>query len=671
MLQASAGSSGLGSIRIQYFGEEGETIKDHVAREAAAIGREVRRLLEDPGVNKSDIAILVRRRTHAKAYVRALNEQGISAALDRRSGLFVTDEVRDALAWMSWIVDLEDDQAAVRVLQSPSCGLSDATMIALADRKEWLAAFLADSIDGSHDGDTRTRLDLVRTTLSALLSTVGIPLPQAVRQILRTLPIAAGYVRLGETVGAQAIANLRGFEELAYAFAQERPSSHLTDFVDDVKRRILYDDDAQEAELDADGVRVLTIHQAKGLEWRFVFVACSTRAQYANAEPTDRVVAYDMASGAFALKNDIDGRETFHWTLRCDEHDPETGERIKPGPRARAHDREQARVFYVAVTRARERVYVSAPALSTGSRAARFLAPIQEWADRCEPGVDLSFDREPAPALTPGIPAKAFAQPRLIERLPSIPKLTAAPIRPRISFTAISTFEICPRKARLRYRLHLPDLREATPRFVGLDGDDASTPTNAARLGSLAHRALELWGRARIGGQPIDIADAFVSASYEFADATPEEQERAKASAAQGAIALADYTVLDVETPFKIVFGDTSVEGVIDLIARDPQHRLVIIDYKTGRTEADHYALQMSLYHRVASERYPQEDIHTAILRLSPSAASFTAATALTPTDLEKAIAEVGFFESDVANVGLWCDSCSYKGSPCTARGVA
>lgn len=668
-LEASGGSRSLECVRIQLFGEPGETIKDRVAREAAAIGREVRRLLEDPQVKTNDIAILVRRRTHAKAYVRALNEHGISAALDRRSGLFVTDEVRDVLAWMSWIVDLRDAQAAVRVLQSPSCGLSDATTIALAGRKGWLDEFLADATYGNLDADTRSRLDRVRTTLAALLSTVGIPLPQAVRQILKTLPIAASYVRLGEAVGAQAIANLRGFEELAYAFAKERPGSRLRDFVDDVKRRILYDDDAQEAELDVDGVRVLTIHQAKGLEWRFVFVACSTKGQYANAEPTDRVVAYDIGSGAFALKNDIDGRETFHWNLLSVEHDPETGERLKPGPRASAHEGEQARVFYVAVTRARERVYVTAPA-NTGSGEVPFLAAIREWAQEREPGVDLSFDREPAPLSTSAISRNAFTQPRLIERPPAIVRPSPAFIRPRISFTAISTFEICPRKARYRYRLRLPELRGTTPRFVGLDGDDAPALLNAARLGSLAHRALELWGRARIGGRPIDIADAYESALHEFADATREEQERAKASAAQGALALAAYTVLDVESAFAIDVGDTSVEGVIDLIARDPEHRLIVIDYKTGRGEADHYALQMALYHRVASLRYPHEEIATAILRLSPTAATFTSGNALPPGDLENAIAEAGLFESDVAKIGSWCDSCSYKGSPCTAAGA-
>jgi ATP-dependent exoDNAse (exonuclease V) beta subunit len=232
---------------------------------------------------------------------------------------------------------------------------------------------------------------------------------------------------------------------------------HLRDFVDEVKRRILYDDDAQEAELDLDGVRVLTIHQAKGLEWPFVFVACSTRYQYDNAEPTDRVVEYDMATGGFALKHDVDGRETFHWSLLTTEHDPATGQRIKSGLRRGAHEREQARVFYVAVTRAKKRVYLTAPAPAPApgrsSGAARFLAPIRDWANGCRPGVDLSFHRDDAPVQTPATAAGAMTQLRLIESVPAADQPTPTLMRPRISFTAISAFETCPNPTSEKRRL--------------------------------------------------------------------------------------------------------------------------------------------------------------------------------------------------------------------------
>lgn len=721
-LAAFSGTGGVGCVRVQNFGEIGESINEHVAREAAAIAREVERLLADASIEERDVAVLVRRRTHAAAYVRALNEHGISAALDRRSGLFVADEIRDALAWMTLLLDLGDRQAAVRILQSPLVGLSDATMIALAARKDWIDRFLRDELGDDLNSDARGRLDHVRALLTTLLPTVALPLPLAMAQILAELPIGASYASLGDTIGAQAIINLRSFEVLAREFAEDTPGSRLRDFVEDTKRRIVYDDDPQEAELELDGVRVLTIHQAKGLEWPFVFVACSTKNQYGNAEPTDRVVHYDIRSGAFALKNDVDGRETFRWlTLRCD-HNPLTGERESDSERARAAAREQARVFYVAVTRAKRRVYITAPVPVAGKGDAPYLAAVRTWAESIEPGVNLAFD---APSLdapsrdapwrnAPSLDAPSLDAPsrdarsldaasrdarsldaasrdngasandnaraavrvasrnsdrtRLVaERIAVVAKPVVSSFRPRVSFTAISAFETCPRMARLRYRLLLPDLRETKPRFAERDPDADVTLVNAARLGSLAHRALELWGFAKIQARPIALAEAFARASLQFADATQDECERAFASAEQAVRALAEYTLLAVEAPFEIAFGERLVEGVIDLIARDRGDRIVIIDYKTGRAADEHDTMQMALYRRVAQLRYPKASVEGAILRLTPQQATFSFGTAMADDALDRAIAEAGLFESDVAVVGSWCDSCAYRGSPCMA----
>ncbi len=390
-LSAAAGPGGLDCVRVEHFGDVGETIKEHVEREAAAIARETQRLLTGGRIGSSDIAILVRRRTHATAYVRALNRLGIAAALDRRNGLFAADEIRDILAWMALVLDLDDRQAAVRILQSRLCGLNDASMIELTARPDWLSAALRGSLDGDFDADFHARLAGMRALVIGLLPLVALPLTAAIEQLVERLPLAASYRGLGAAVAAQAGANLRGFEELAFAFAAEHPGARLRDFFADVKRRIIYDDDPQEAELDLDGVRVLTIHQAKGLEWPFVFVACVTKNQYGSMEQTDRVINYDVSSGAFAMKNDVDGRETLRWVMSMSEHDPQTGERIEPAPRKVAGEREEARVFYVAVTRAKQRVYITAPA-PAGDRAASHLHAIRTWAQAAEPGIDLTFD---------------------------------------------------------------------------------------------------------------------------------------------------------------------------------------------------------------------------------------------------------------------------------------
>jgi RecB family exonuclease len=224
----------------------------------------------------------------------------------------------------------------------------------------------------------------------------------------------------------------------------------------------------------------------------------------------------------------------------------------------------------------------------------------------------------------------------------------------------------------LRYRLLLPDLRETRPRFVGLDGNTTAMTPSAARFGSLVHRALELWGRSSLergslAGAPLEVGDAFESARLEFADVREADAVRARATVARAVDALAGYALLAVEEPFELAVGRTRVEGAVDLIARAEDGRVVVIDYKTGRTAGEHYALQLALYRRVAESRYAGGSVDAAILRLTPESATLEFAPPLPPSDLESTIDEVGHFESDIAKVGVWCETCAYRGSPCMA----
>jgi ATP-dependent exoDNAse (exonuclease V) beta subunit len=685
-LTAHNGKGSIDCVRLENFGTSAQPIKERVELEGRAIAREIRRLLNEGRATTNEIAILVRRRTHANVYLRELSRQGIPAALDRRSSLLVADEIRDALAWMALLLDLGDRQAAVRVFQSPLCGLSDAAMIELAGSKDWLDQFLGGDDHLSSDGktepkldvDTQLRLHRVCEMLVELLPCVALPLAAAMRRILTTLPIAASYVSLGkregaDMIGAQAIVNLGSFEVLTREFASQHAGARLSEFVADIDRRILYADDVQEAELDLDGVRILTIHQAKGLEWPYVFVACSTKAQYASSEPSDRVVNYDLASGAFALKNDIDGRETFRWLCLNHEHDPADGRRFEPSPRKQAAEREQARVFYVALTRAKKRVYVTAPApapdeKSTGYEA-KFLQAIRSWANEEHANVDLGFDRQSTTVIQNG--ARARVGPQTLPRGAAPLANAASAFTPRISFTAISAFATCPRQARYRYRLLLPDLREARPRFVGLDSNETPLTTNAARLGSLVHRALELWGRPqienRIAVPPIAYDEAFETARLEYDDVTSADADRAYESGKRAVEKLAAYTLLAVEEPFELLVGNTLVIGSVDLIARDPAAIVTVIDYKTGRAAGEKYALQLSLYRRVAEERYRGVPIGSAILRLTPQAAAFESSPPLAEDDVDRMVAGVDCFTSDEPNVGAWCEPCAYNGSGCDA----
>ena len=190
---------------------------------------------------------------------------------------------------------------------------------------------------------------------------------------------------------------------------------------------------------------------------------------------------------------------------------------------------------------------------------------------------------------------------------------------------------------------------------------------DAKRLGSLTHRALELWGQARLRGADGDLDAALEAAALEFADATAIEIDDAHRRAAHAVAALAEFTIVAVEQPFEIAIGTTVLEGSIDLAARAPDGKLWVIDYKTGRTGDDHYEVQLALYRHAAMRRYAEADAVGAILRLTPTAATLSTVPEMPFDDLAETVTDAGTFESDTPKPGIWCAGCKYNGAPCLA----
>ncbi|MGZ5153632.1 MAG: ATP-dependent helicase, partial [Burkholderiales bacterium] len=668
-LQAFNGPGGIECLRVQTFvNPAGGAMPEHVAYEADAIANEIAALL-NAGAQYSDVAILLRQRTYAQSYVKALNARNIPVALDQRSGLLDAPEIRDVMAWFSLLVNVSDTHAAARVLQSRVVGLNDASMARFAAKKDWLRSLLRGELDTTVSEDARARIGRFRALLESLLDAPALPLTRAVRSILVTCPIGAAYAQESDTRSAQALANLCNLEVLAQHFVAENPDARLADFVEDLQARVDYDDDTPEAKLDFDGVQILTVHRAKGLEWPYVFVACASMFQYAARLGGEWAVRYDERHKALAIKRDIDGIETLRWTMSGGDYDPMTGQRLPTATRSEAAKQEQTRVFYVAMTRAKRRLYISAPAKPTSH-----IKPVIEWAlaaHGIEP-TDLHFagnEFELEPAIV--APVQVASGPRVVATNGEADGAfrQASLFEPRISFTAISTHQTCPRLARYRYRLRLPDLGgESTARYAGASDDGPPKLLDAGTFGSLVHRALELWGQARIDGTPIDAESACAQALGEFADVPNDDAERAQRYVEHAVAMLDQYEPLAVELKFETVIADIRVEGVIDLIARSHDGAIAVIDYKTGKTEDAHYALQLELYRRIAEERYAAQPIAASILRLNVDGAHESAAAPLEAGVLEGAVRAAGLLEDDTPRISVWCQTCSYRNGPCDAN---
>ena len=132
--------------------------------------------------------------------------------------------------------------------------------------------------------------------------------------------------------------------------------------------------------------------------------------------------------------------------------------------------------------------------------------------------------------------------------------------------------------------------------------------------------------------------------------------------------ALAGWKPVRVEAPFTLDIGGVEVTGFIDLIAQHPSGDRVIIDYKTGITAKEHYALQLALYRIAASRAYGEDIASCAILRIGAGEVSLERVD-LPDDDAVRAEVEAvaaGIRDADLtAKPGPQCATCPYRAAPC------
>jgi superfamily I DNA/RNA helicase/RecB family exonuclease len=656
-MTARRGSAELACVFTEVFGSKGERIADRIETEANAIAAQIAQLRSD-GYAFDDIALLLRKRTHAHRYVRALAKRGIPVALDRRSGLLEMPEIRDARAWLRLLVDFDQPAALtlalVRVLQSPQVRLDDEGLaqIAACAKGDWAGAVLDGTFDHCLDTFAREKLQCVRDWLTELLPGRCEQATLGVRRLLTTVPLGASYA--GDTQADQRLANLRAFELLAQRFAADAVDPCLPEFVRYCERCVDFEETVEEADLDAGGVAVMTVHQAKGLEWPVVFVPGADPQHYGNRSVT-RPVRYDPRHRALVLSRDVDDRVTLRNMMMRFEYDPQTGEYTDDDPRKMRRLDEERRILYVALTRARDRLYVTSPS-GAGPLHTSFAAIATVASPWPECGVENASEPKRMQRTT-----RVAAYEPLQLPLPEIPT-------PVVSFTALSTYRTCPRLARYRYRLRLPAIEDLHERDTGDDADPREWALEPAAFGSLVHKALELWGQARIDGGPIEIEIALQNALLDFDAANEADLRKARAVLSQAVTVLDDLTLVAAETKFEHEVDGVALAGIIDLIVRDPSGAIDVIDYKTGTLLGDeHYALQLDLYARAMRARYPDRDVRARILRLSESEAQWRDPIPMAPGELEQLLVESNGFTSDEPRPGQQCASCPYNGSPCHA----
>ena len=353
-------STGAPAAGADSYPTLGIVVGETVQKTAGRVADEIVRLLSGSivrdratGVRRpaapADIAILFRSRDSHREFESALADRGVSSYVYKGLGFFESDEVQDAVALLRYLADPLSNLRASAFLRSRVVRLSDGALASLGPR---VAAAILDDIDGgqptgaaSFGDEDRRVFDLLRSALPRWLGRVDRDTPSELLDVI--LRETAYAYELRGFRRRQARENLKKLRSMIRR-VENRGYTTLARLADHLERLAVGDE--SNAAIDAiDAVSLMTVHAAKGLEFPIVFVVNMGRG-VGGMRPPIRVVGESAGEESVAIAD---------YQSEADED-------------ASARDREETkRLLYVALTRGRDRLYVSASVPDGKLRAGR------------------------------------------------------------------------------------------------------------------------------------------------------------------------------------------------------------------------------------------------------------------------------------------------------------
>jgi ATP-dependent helicase/nuclease subunit A len=582
---------------------------------AQVVAAEIERLLagtvvrdRDTGVRRQaepgDIAILFRTRAVHRLFEAALDTRRIPTYVYKGLGFFDADEIKDILALIRYLADPESDIRAAAFLRSRLVRLSDPALQVLAPR---VAAALIRPVPpdvfARLDEEDQRVLTAARESAASWLRRADlVPPAELIDAVLDDVAFAFEWrdARL-----AQARENVKKIRSLVRRI-QNRGYLTLGRLADHLAR--LSGGDESNAVVDAlNAVNLMTVHAAKGLEFPIVFVVSFERGTGGFGDPI-RVSAQEDVDDAVAIGD---------FQSSADEDAPD-------------RDAEETkRLLYVALTRGRDRLYISA-ATKNGTLAARpgSLGAV------CPAEVRDLFSQAGAAAgreATVTWPGPSGHRHTIV---------VCAPVADELRVTAVSAAE------------------PTRPAWSGTDGASDFAPlatgSDVERLAVTALPAARHTRAARKAAGDSDrlIAGRLVHRLFQFGAPDEEAPEALRSRAARlltdderhsagdpdavidSAIdlfvrlrqrddvrAILDHSVCLYEVPFTTTLGLAAaanqeptpdepavVRGVIDCLAIPESGPVVVLDFKTGHERPSDTA-QLRIYEAAVRTLLPDRDV--------------------------------------------------------------
>jgi DNA helicase-2/ATP-dependent DNA helicase PcrA len=576
----------------------------------------------------SDFGVLYRSHFHRDEVVHELAEAGIPFVIESMD-ISDTPEVRDLFACLHAVVSLGDDVSWFRVAALPSFRVDPEQLrqvmraIARDNREAQLISLSAalDRVDGGAEvlaavqsarEEIRRRDAKARAALDIIVKHFHLD---------GTSPILQSALCFVEEWEKKKLNKTTELEELVDYLEYFREAGGVIPMITR---------DHGESE---NAVRLMTVHGAKGLEFPHVFII---RAN-ANSFPC----SYKETLVAFPRE------------LR----DPDS---ISEADDKTLHDYEERRLFYVAMTRARDSLHI----YSRQGRGKINKNPdgymreliedknLSQWLSAIPArGTQKSLDI----FAETSVAYPAESKTNLWFELPVLNGLHA-----RLSASAVDTYERCG----LQFKLDR-------------DWRLSARPAAAMQYGAAMHRVLKTYFDAINLGRPKSDDELIDLFRLGLAEAKIQEPYQHELYEQQGIAQLREFLassrraaparVLHTEQSFEIRVGQTCVAGRIDRIDQRPDGSVAIIDYKTGKArdqeDADE-SLQLSLYAIAAKEKWGYDVGALIFYNLEENVGVSTARNEAQLLGARNRVADAAQGIADGkfdARTGIHCNFCAYR----------
>jgi DNA helicase-2/ATP-dependent DNA helicase PcrA len=617
-------------VRIVELGDEEE--------EARWVATELQRM-HSAGRRWMDFAVLYRQHAHRDELVRELSARKIPFVISRLS-ILEHPLVKDVLAYLRLIARPFDDIACARVLSASAWHLEAKDLVRLAERaakKRGTALY-----DALQAPQAELPFHASSGAIAELLEFLAVHRKTMKRRTAREiLPDVLEWLEVPQRASAQDYKYVQRLAEFAKEWEPKSETRGLPEFLEYVD----YFEQAGgvislEEDAPSDAVKLMTVHGAKGLEFPHVFVL---RVNNKKFPATERP-------------------RVFEFPARL----------MKEGaPAEQFHIQEERRLFYVALTRAQERLTLTSLTEKKG-KVPVFIEDIL-----MDPAVRRRDVRQMMPKLPParenagaggaGVasgelfpvsskPAKIFS--RIAEWAESFHPLSPEPLQ--LSPSAVENYRTCPQRYMFGYLWSLKEGPKATLSF-----------------GSIMHNTIKRFlGELRKGHRlPFEEVQRILEMEWrsvgfedEYQEAEYKKDGIAQLHAFHAGVMAAPPRICEQEKRFELPLeNNVIVTGRMDQVNSLGRNDVEIVDYKTGKPKKDAAAkkdLQLSLYALAAKEIFEWNPIRLVFHYLQNNQSQ---ATTRDSKQLEEAEGVVQETAADIraqefpARPSFVCRNCAYR----------